>query len=93
VVLIDDLKFDAPKTQDMAAILKALKVSGQSLLVTTAEHDVNVYKSARNIDQVTVSPVSGLNALALLQPSRVLITKAALEAVRAKAAPEKPAKK
>jgi large subunit ribosomal protein L4 len=93
VVLIDDLKFDAPKTKDMAAILKALKVSGQSLLVTTAEHDVNVYKSARNIDQVTVSPVSGLNALALLQPSRVLITKAALEAVRAKAAPEKPAKK
>jgi hypothetical protein len=52
------------------------------LLVTTAEHDVNVYKSARNIDKVDVAPVSGLNALNLLRPKRVLITKAALEAVR-----------
>ncbi len=84
VTLIDDLKFDVPKTRDMAAILKALNVSGQSLLVATAEHDVNVYKSARNIDQVTVSPVAGLNALVLLQPKRVLMTKAALEAVRSK---------
>ena len=85
VTLIDDLKFDAPKTKDMAAILKALQISGSSLLVATAEHDVNVFKSARNIDQVTVSPVAGLNALVLLQPRRVLMTKAALEAVRAKA--------
>ncbi len=85
VTLIDDLKFEAPKTKDMAAILKALKLSGDSLLVTTAEHDINVYKSARNIDRVTVSPVAGLNALVLLQPRRVLMTKAALEAVRAKA--------
>ncbi len=84
VTLIDDLKFDSPKTKDMAAILKALKISGDSLLVTTAEHDVNVFKSARNIDRVTVSPVAGLNALVLLQPKRVLMTKAALEAVRAK---------
>jgi large subunit ribosomal protein L4 len=53
--------------------------------VTTAEHDVNVYKSARNIDRVEVAPVSGLNALNLLRPKRVLITKAALEAVRSSA--------
>ncbi len=82
VLLIDELAFDGPKTKDMAGILKALKLTGSSLLVTTAEHDVNVFKSARNIDGVEVSPVSGLNALNLLRPSRVLMTKAALEAVR-----------
>ena len=60
LVVIDDLKFDAPKTRDMAAIIKALKCDGASLLVTTAGYDQNVYKSARNIDQVDVSPVSGL---------------------------------
>jgi len=85
IVLIDELAFDAPKTKDMAAIIKALKLDRSSLLVATAEHDLNVYKSARNIDQVTVSPVSGLNALNLLQPRRVLMTKAALDAVRARA--------
>ncbi len=82
ITLIDELHFDAPKTKDMTAILKALKLTGSSLLVATAEHDLNVYKSARNIDRVTVSPVSGLNALNVLQPRRVLMTKAALDALR-----------
>jgi len=86
VTLIDDLKFDAPKTKDMAAIIKALKLADGSLLVTTAGHDTNVYKSARNIDRVTVSPAAELNALLLLEPKRVLMTKAAIEAVRAKGA-------
>jgi large subunit ribosomal protein L4 len=82
ITLIDELKFDAPKTKDMAAILKALNLTGSSLLVATAEHDANVYKSARNIDRVTVAPVSGLNALNVLEPRRVLMTKAALDALR-----------
>ena len=82
VVVIDDLAFAAPKTKDMAAILRALKCDGVSLLVATAGHDVNVYKSARNIAGVTVSPVSGLNALSVLTPRRLLVTKAALDALR-----------
>lgn len=86
VVLIDDLKFDAPKTKDMAATLKALGIAGDSLLVATAEHSPMVYKSARNIDRVEISPVSGLNAWNLLLPKRVLMTKAALDALKQKAA-------
>ena len=54
--------------------------------MATADLDTNVYKSARNIDQVTVSPVSGLNALNLWLHRRVLMTKAALDAVRARSA-------
>lgn len=84
LVIIDDLKFDAPKTKDMAALLGALGLTGSSLLVTTADHNTNVYMSARNIARVEITPVSGLNALNLLTPKRVLMTKAALDAVRAK---------
>jgi large subunit ribosomal protein L4 len=89
ITIIDELAFDAPKTRDMAAILKALGLQGRSLLVATAEHDNNVYKSARNIDRVTVSPVAGLTALNVLEPGRVLVTKAALDALRAGAAKRK----
>ena len=85
VLLIDDLKFDAPKTKDMATILKALGADGSSLLVATAGRDVNVFKSARNIDRVSVSPVSDLNALAVLTPRKVLMTRAALDAVKEQA--------
>ena len=94
VTLIDELSLAAPKTKDMAAILKALNLSGSSVLVATAEHDVNVYKSARNIDRVTVTPISGLNALNVLEPHRVLMTRAALDAVRKSGKkPESAAKK
>lgn len=86
VVVIDELNFDAPATRQMAAVLKALQLDGTSTLVATAAHDVNVYKSARNISQVTVSPVSELNALAVLKPRRMLVTRAALDAIRQRAA-------
>lgn len=92
LLVIDDLAFAAPKTKDMAAILRALKCDGVSLLVATAGHDVNVYKSARNIAGVSVSPVSGLNALNVLAPRKVLVTKAALDAIRQRAEEAKAAK-
>jgi large subunit ribosomal protein L4 len=85
VVLIDDLSFAAPKTKEMAGILQALNLTNASLLVTTAELDVNVYKSARNIEGVAVAPVASLNALELLRPKNVLMTKAALDSMRNKA--------
>ncbi len=84
LVIIDDLAFDEPRTKEMSAILKALQLSGQSTLVTTAGYAPNVYKSARNIDRVTVSPVGELNVLSVLQPERMLVTKAALDALRQK---------
>ena len=86
IIVIDDLSFAAPKTRDMAAILKALKFPGGSLLVTTAVRDENVYKSARNIADVTVSPVADLTALNVLLPRKMLVTRAALDALRKRAA-------
>ena len=86
VVLIDELKFSAPKTRDMATIIKALKIDGQSLLVAVEGYDVNVYKSIRNMADVAVVPVAELNALNVLRPRRLLMTKAALDAFREKAA-------
>lgn len=85
VTVIDELSFDEPKTKDMAEILAALELVGTSLLVTTAGHDTNVYKSGRNIAGVTVSPASDLNALCVLRPRRMLVTKDALDALIAKA--------
>lgn len=85
VVVIDELSMTAPKTKQVASILKVLGLAGASTLVTTASHDVNVYKSARNIDKVSVSHVSDLNALAILKPRKMLVTKAALDAIKTRA--------
>lgn len=85
MVVIDELSFSQPKTKEMAGILKALKLAGTTTLVATAGLDANVYRSARNIDRVTVSPVGELNALAILQPRKMLVTKAALDSLKERA--------
>jgi len=88
VTLIDRLAFAAPKTKDMAAILKALRVDGQTLLVATDGYDVNVYKSIRNLAGVAVLPVSDMNALDVLRPRRILMSVAAMDAFRKKMTPQ-----
>ena len=86
VMLIDKLSFTQPKTKEMLAILKALKLGGESLLVAVDGYDVNVYKSISNIENVSVLPVAELNALSVLRPRRLLMTTAAMDAFRNKAA-------
>ena len=85
VTLIDNLSFEVPRTKEMAAILKALKIDRQTLLVATDAYNVNLYKSIRNLSGVSVLPVSDLNALEVLRPRRVLMTKAAMDAFRQRA--------
>ncbi len=81
LLVIDDLAFDEPKTKDMVSVLSHLECDGSSLLVTTAGYDRNVYRSARNIAGVSVTPAAEVNALDLLSSRRVLVTKAALDAL------------
>jgi large subunit ribosomal protein L4 len=86
IVVIDDLSFTEPKTKEMAAILKALRCDDQTLLVTPAQHDPILYKAARNIRGVTVAPATDLNALLVLGSRRLLVTRGALDVIKARAA-------
>lgn len=79
ITLIDALSLESPKTKEMAAILKSLGIQ-ETVLVTIESHNVNLYKSFRNIDGVRILPVSELNAYEVLRPKRLLMTQAALKA-------------
>ena len=82
VLVLDDLSMDAPKTSEIAGLLKALEISGATTLIATDGHNATVYKSARNIPRVNVMEVRDLNAFAILHPQRILITRAALDALK-----------
>ncbi|WP_425615170.1 50S ribosomal protein L4 [Anatilimnocola sp. NA78] len=90
VIVLDELSLSAPKTKDVANLLKALQLQGVSLMLATEKLDPMVYKSARNIDRVTVAPVADLNALSVLVPKKLVVTRAALDLIRDRA--KKPAK-
>ena len=82
IVVVDSLSFDAPKTARMASVLKSLGLDGSTTLVATAEDDVAVYKSGRNITGVSIQPVRELNALSVLSPRRMLVTRDALDKIK-----------
>lgn len=82
LIIIDSLDFNEPRTKDMAAILQNIGCDSGSLMIATAQYDQNVYKSARNLDQVSVLPAGELNALSILSSRSMLITKPALDALK-----------
>jgi large subunit ribosomal protein L4 len=86
VKLVSGLELGSPKTATVAKLLKSLGVAEKTVLVSPAKHDDMLWKSARNIEGVSVSPVAELNAWSLLQPRAVVMTTAAIDAFRASVA-------
>jgi large subunit ribosomal protein L4 len=82
VVVVDDLTLPEIRTKQIVDLLKALKLDGTTCLIGTEGPDENVYKSARNLRGVEVSPASQLNAYLVLRQKRLLLTRPALDALR-----------
>ncbi|MEM9827303.1 MAG: 50S ribosomal protein L4 [Planctomycetota bacterium] len=78
-VVIDKLDMPAPKTSQMAGILKALGIDDGSVLVVTENLETAVCKSGRNIQGVEVQPVRQLNTLSVLRPKRMLVTRGVID--------------
>jgi large subunit ribosomal protein L4 len=83
VKLVDGLDLSAPKTATVAKLLASLGVAEHTVLVSPEKHSDVLWKSARNIDGVSVAPVGDLNAWSLLEPRAVVMTTAAIDAFRA----------
>lgn len=78
IIVVDDLQLDEIKTAKIAAMLKALNVDTKALIVT-AERDENVYKSARNIKNVTPTYVGVMNTYEILKHDKFVVSKEAIE--------------
>lgn len=79
--LIDSISVDGPKTKVIADMIKSLKLAGKSVLIVIPEYNVEVWRSARNIDGVQLTPINFMNAYDLLHQHELLITKDAVESM------------
>lgn len=95
-VILDDLPLPQPKTKEVYRVLKAIRIGTRTneagvekpvtladvtVLLGTNGYDANVYRSARNIDGVQVLPVTEFNCYTVLKQKRLVLTRAALEAL------------
>ena len=58
-----------------------------ALIIDGAELDVNFARAARNLNEIDVLPVQGINVVDILRRHKLVLTKAALEAIEARFKP------
>jgi len=81
ITVVDELSLDAFRTKDVAAALSALGLAGESVLIVIAEADEKLEISARNLARVSTLRATGLNVYDVLRHAKLLLTKAAVDAL------------
>lgn len=81
LVVIEGLAFDAPKTKNVAALLKAFEAADAKALLITDGSNENVALSARNMPKVTAITNMGLNCFDILNSNKVFLAKDVVEKI------------
>ena len=77
IIVIDEIKMEAPKTKEFAAFLNAVGVQGKALVIT-AEANENVVKSGRNIPGCEITFANLINVYDIVNAGKLVVDKAAL---------------
>ena len=76
IIVLEDLKLEGFKTQEIVKLLQNLGVEGKALIVLP-ENDVMVVNSARNIEGVAATNVGQINTYEVLHYTKCVIVKEA----------------
>jgi large subunit ribosomal protein L4 len=79
LVIVEDITVDAAKTKQLLGKLADLGVS--KTLIVTETGDEKLYLSARNLPNVEVSDVAGVNPVNLVRYEHVVVTVGAVRAI------------
>jgi large subunit ribosomal protein L4 len=74
IVIVEDVKMDAPKTKQFAGILKSLNVSDKKTLFVLPEYNDNVYLSVRNIPGAQGALLSDVNTYDIVNANVLVFT-------------------
>ncbi|GAB4540716.1 MAG: 50S ribosomal protein L4 [Parvularculaceae bacterium] len=81
LVILDEAKSPEPKTKPLAESFKGLALNN-ALIVDGAELDANFKLASRNIPNIDVLPIQGINVYDILRRDKLVLTKAAVEKLR-----------
>ena len=77
IVVVEDVKLDAPKTKSFVAILKSLNVNEKKALFVMPETNDSVYMSLRNVPTVLGVIKNEINTYDVMNSEVVVITESA----------------
>jgi large subunit ribosomal protein L4 len=79
--VLENFSFEAPKTRDMAALIEALELGSQKVLVVTGKYDAVLYKSGRNLPKVKVIDAASASTIDLLGADVLVIQEGAVDEI------------
>ena len=79
ITVLNDFTFEAPKTKQVVDMLAAFELSDKKVLLLTKETDKNIFKSAKNLQNVYVVEANKPNTYQILHADVVLIQEGAVE--------------
>lgn len=77
LVVVEDMQVSQPKTKELMQQLKLLNLS--QVLIVSDRIDENLYLAARNIKNIDLCDVEGINPVGMISYPHVIITVAALK--------------
>ena len=80
LIVMDEIKFDEPKTKEMVKMLENVKAEKKALIVT-ADKDENIIKSAANIPGIRTALVGTMNVYEIINHNNLILTKDAVEKI------------
>jgi large subunit ribosomal protein L4 len=83
IIVLDKASVAEPKTKVLVANFEKLDIVN-ALIVDGAEIETNFRNAARNIPNIDVLPVQGINVYDILRRGKLVLTKAAVEALEAR---------
>ena len=83
IIVVDKATIDGGKTKALAANFEKLGLKNV-LIIDGAEVDTGFAQAARNIPNVDVLPVQGINVYDILRRQHLVLTRAALDALEAR---------
>ena len=81
IVVVEDFQLEAPKTKELMAIAKNLKVDGKKTLFVMPENNKNVYLSARNLQKADVVEAKNVNTYKVLDADVLVIAESSLKTI------------
>jgi len=83
VLVVDEIAVDSGKTKDFMDLLKAVNVAAPAIVVVDQVTPA-LKQAAKNVDRVELTSAESLNTYQLLRYSRIVISKAAMDALQSR---------
>jgi large subunit ribosomal protein L4 len=81
ITVLEDFNFDAPKTKNFTAVLKALNLDSKKSLFVLGDSNNNVYLSSRNLQGSEVVTNSELSTYKILNANQIVLLESAIEGI------------